>query len=192
MVAQGRTYVYPFYDHVENLEKYRPGGLHPICVGDKLRNGRYTILNKLGHGGSSTVWLARDEFCHTKPYGIGPQLVALKVLSAEESTSGPHLEAHAAQGLTAALHQCPEVDHVNSHLGFAIDHFQETGPNGIRLCLVLNLFGPSIYAVRQSVHSRMEGSRRLRADLARKTAKQAADAIAFMHSAGFVHGGEFH
>jgi hypothetical protein len=48
---------------VENLEAYRPGGYHPLYLGDHLHNQRYTILRKLGYGSYSTVWLARDQRC---------------------------------------------------------------------------------------------------------------------------------
>lgn len=57
-------YFYPdpyaaYMDH-ESLYNYRPGGFHPINLGDALHDGRYVIRHKLGHGGFSTVWLARD------------------------------------------------------------------------------------------------------------------------------------
>lgn len=45
----------------EALEAYRPGGYHPVSLGDSFLDGRYVIRNKLGYGGYSTVWLARDE-----------------------------------------------------------------------------------------------------------------------------------
>lgn len=45
----------------ENMSKYRPGGFHPIRLGDTLQDGRYKIYHKLGWGGFSTVWLARDN-----------------------------------------------------------------------------------------------------------------------------------
>lgn len=45
----------------EGLERYRPGGYHPVVVGDTFKDGRYTIFNKLGFGGYSTVWLAHDK-----------------------------------------------------------------------------------------------------------------------------------
>lgn len=45
----------------ENMSKYRPGGFHPIRLGDTLQDGRYQIYHKLGWGGFSTVWLARDN-----------------------------------------------------------------------------------------------------------------------------------
>lgn len=45
----------------EPLHRYTRGGYHPITLGDFLDNGRYRILHKLGWGGYSTVWAARDE-----------------------------------------------------------------------------------------------------------------------------------
>jgi serine/threonine-protein kinase SRPK3 len=44
----------------EELSVYSPGGYHPIHINDHLKDGRYKILNKLGFGSFSTVWLARD------------------------------------------------------------------------------------------------------------------------------------
>jgi hypothetical protein len=66
------------FDSVENLDFYAPGGLHPVSIGDVFANGRYKILHKLGFGGSSTIWLARDS--------VSGILVALKVLAAYIST----------------------------------------------------------------------------------------------------------
>jgi serine/threonine protein kinase len=50
---------YNWIDGGENLEKYEPGGYHPIMIGDTLQE-RYQVVDKLGFGGYSTVWLARD------------------------------------------------------------------------------------------------------------------------------------
>ena len=41
--------------------RYRPGGFHPVHLGDTFKEGRYRVIHKLGHGGFSTIWLARDE-----------------------------------------------------------------------------------------------------------------------------------
>ena len=48
----------------EPLHRYRPGGYHPLRLGDTLGDGRYKVFHKLGWGGYSTVWAARDQrFC---------------------------------------------------------------------------------------------------------------------------------
>jgi serine/threonine-protein kinase SRPK3 len=45
----------------ESMLGYRPGGYHPVCLGDTFKGGRYKVHHKLGWGGFSTVWLAKDK-----------------------------------------------------------------------------------------------------------------------------------
>lgn len=45
----------------EPLHRYRQGGYHPVTLGEYLKAGRYKVLHKLGWGGYSTVWAARDQ-----------------------------------------------------------------------------------------------------------------------------------
>lgn len=40
---------------------YKPGGYHPVRLGDTFKNGRYVVAKKLGWGHFSTVWLAHDR-----------------------------------------------------------------------------------------------------------------------------------
>lgn len=50
------------------------GGYHPVRVGEKFKDGRYTVLHKLGWGHFSTVWMVLDE--------VTGQQAAMKVLHA--------------------------------------------------------------------------------------------------------------
>lgn len=45
----------------EPLHRYQPGGYHPVQLGDLFQAGRYKIVHKLGWGGWSTTWVARDQ-----------------------------------------------------------------------------------------------------------------------------------
>lgn len=45
----------------EKISRYRPGGFHPITLGNSFKQGRYTVVHKLGYGGFSTVWVAYDD-----------------------------------------------------------------------------------------------------------------------------------
>jgi serine/threonine protein kinase len=46
-------------DFEEGRDAYRPGGFHPVYMGD-VYNDRYQILRKIGYGQYSTVWLVKD------------------------------------------------------------------------------------------------------------------------------------
>jgi serine/threonine-protein kinase SRPK3 len=46
---------------VEDVHGYKPGGYHPVTLGDEFSRGRYKVVRKLGHGDFSTVWLCRDR-----------------------------------------------------------------------------------------------------------------------------------
>jgi serine/threonine-protein kinase SRPK3 len=177
-------YVPACCDGVEDLEHYRPGGFHPVYLGDTLNNGRYTIIHKLGYGGSSVVWLACDNLWSFERSSVGHRLIALKILLAEDSAKRSS-EVDVAQHLTAILEQHPQGHYIRSNMGLITEQFRINGPNGMHLCLVSPVFGSSISAMGNT-------GKRPRADLARKAAKQVADVIAFMHSAGLVHGGEIY
>lgn len=56
----------------EPPEDYRPGGFHPVALGDTFQDGRFVVRHKLGFGGQATVWLARDtRHRYNQPQG-GP------------------------------------------------------------------------------------------------------------------------
>lgn len=51
----------------EELSNYQPGGFHPVRLDDTFKDCRYKIRHKLGWGGYSTVWLAKDKmYANTK------------------------------------------------------------------------------------------------------------------------------
>lgn len=42
----------------EGRESYKPGGFHPVYMGDVYAE-KYKVLSKIGYGVYSTVWLVR-------------------------------------------------------------------------------------------------------------------------------------
>lgn len=75
--STGRVYVQD--PDLEELEDYSVGGFHPIIIGDVLNDGRYEIAHKLGFGGYSTTWLARDR--------VAQRYVAVKVPVADKAST---------------------------------------------------------------------------------------------------------
>lgn len=168
------TYRPPFIVDVEQIEDYRISGFHLVHLGDTFADGRYRILRKLGYGGFSTVWLARDKAQN--------QLVSLKILTAKASSSCPDVE------ILQALKANPLNHPGRRHIMFVLDHFAIQGPNGSHICLVSQVAGPSIVNLSYSP-GQVAGCRRLRGDVARLFARQTAQAIGFLQAAGFIHGG---
>ena len=115
--------------NTEEVEDYKPGGFHPVHLGDRYDDGRYTIVNKLGAGGYATVWLARDE--------QSQKWVALKITKADIYE----------QYMSRMSHRT----HTEGHS----DHFDINGPNGRHLGLVLPVLGPSISALSYNFESRL-------------------------------------
>ncbi|KAB8270304.1 kinase-like protein [Aspergillus minisclerotigenes] len=113
----------PYFEYqpiegVERLERYRPGGYHPIHIGDVLKV-QYRVVHKLGHGAYSTIWLSRDE--QQAVY------VAVKISTGDSS---PH-EAD----ILCAIANSPEVDDPGrSMIPIIQDRFEIQGPNGCHKC----------------------------------------------------------
>lgn len=46
-------------DIEEGKSAYQSGGFHPVYIGD-IFDERFKVLNKIGYGRYSTVWLVKD------------------------------------------------------------------------------------------------------------------------------------
>jgi serine/threonine protein kinase len=188
----------------EPLERYVQGGFHPVALGDTFHNGRYTIRYKLGYGGFSTVWLARDthrkyenffsqgprmsSYSDSNRLIHGRQWVSLKIKQASASTSSldedPDIKAFMAL----------EHKHVSStpsspkYFAQLLETFQHQGPNGTHTCLVVELLGPAVSSV-MMVYNNFEIKETLRPDTILRASKQLLESIHAMHESGIVHGG---
>ncbi|KAI0111722.1 kinase-like domain-containing protein [Daldinia grandis] len=118
---------------VEDRERYRPGGYHPIHFNDNLGpNERFNVIHKLGWGVSSTVWL-----CFDKEFGY---YRSVKVMAADESIEEcPELQ------IMKALSDISRRELEDNHIIIPHEYFWLQGPNGRHLCLISNLLGPSLF-----------------------------------------------
>lgn len=152
----------------EDVENYRLGGFHPTHLGDKFDDGRYRVVHKLGAGGFSTVWLARDEQQN--------KWVAMKLVSAA------HSETTATK--TATFRSATQGKEIPSVVQPERQFFFD-GPNGHHLCLVLPVLGPSLSELSEHFTCR------LTAQFCRSVAYQAIKAMADLHVNGLCHGGMY-
>ncbi|KAL8947539.1 MAG: hypothetical protein Q9222_006188 [Ikaeria aurantiellina] len=165
------------YDWITDCEqpsRYEPGGLHPVNIHDKFCDERYEVINKLGYGTYSTVWLAKDW--------QSDRWVALKIIAARSSESSK--ESHILQHLQkyhTAKPSVPGFDNISKPLHkFTID-----GPNGTHTCLVSEPLGGSVADARDNTIG-AEGIFPLQ--IARATAAHVIIGVAFLHRSGVVHG----
>ncbi|KEZ43194.1 hypothetical protein SAPIO_CDS4866 [Scedosporium apiospermum] len=117
----------------EDSQDYCKGGYHPVTVGESFKDGKYTVVRKLGWGHFSTVWLSRDN--------ITGKHVALKVVrSAAHYTETAIDEIKLLNKIVQANPNHPGRKHVVSLL----DSFEHTGPNGTHVCMVFEVLGENL------------------------------------------------
>ena len=136
-------------------------------LGDTYDKERYRVIHKLGHGGSSTVWLARDN--------ARQRYVSLKILCAEEPDI---IEIEMLDFLKDKNASHPG----HQYISFPYDSFRLDGPNGSHICLVSEVLGPSLADL-------VSLGRQLRASASQKVSRQFVQAVAYLHSEGVCHGG---
>ncbi|KAI1423175.1 protein kinase [Xylaria sp. FL1777] len=160
---------YNWIDGVEPLEMYEPGGYHPVMINDVLHK-RYRIIDKLGYGGYSTIWLALDD--QLKRY------VAIKVNIANSSLPSPQREARIlralstqnSRGAVGGRDAIPKI----------MDEFSIEGPNGTHACYTV---APAQGNLQEASFSRL-----FPIHVARALAARLVLAVSYVHSQGFVHG----
>lgn len=155
-------------EEVERLEKYQPGGYHPILIGDVLRS-RYRVVHKLGYGTYSTTWLCQDHQSY--------EYVAIKVGTAESSTR--------EVDILDSLNHYPPLDHPGRAMIPSVrDRFVLHGPNGAHPCYVTALAMCSVSGAKDGSYKRI-----FQASTARSLVAQLVLAVEYIHAKGVVHGG---
>lgn len=181
--ASASSISHPTYKPIEDIEpfeRYTAGGYYPVRLGDHFHSSRYRVVHKLGHGASSTIWLARDKLLakyiaiKIAVSGLNRPLdsVVLKMLWDSEKITG---KSHVCNSLI------PEI----------LDEFEVEGPeiHGVRQthhCIVTTLARMSLSEARGASSSRL-----FQPLVAHAIAAQLVQAVAFMHSCGIVHGGMY-
>lgn len=117
----------------EDSEDYCKGGYHPVTVGENYKDGKYTVIQKLGWGHFSTVWLSRDN--------TTGKHVALKVVrSAAHYTETALDEIKLLNKVVQA-----NKDHAGrKHVVSLLDSFTHRGPNGNHVCMVFEVLGENL------------------------------------------------
>lgn len=148
-----------------------PGGYHPTLIGDTFCGGRYTIVHKLGFGGFSTIWLARDQQCQ--------RYVSLKILTARDSQENREV---------GILHSLMKGDtHVGKRfIPSLLDQFFFHGPNGRHQCLVGEPAGCNIANFKENSTNLM-----FPLNAARSIAAQLIMGLSYLHANGVCHRGKY-
>lgn len=163
--ASKATPKYEYIEDCERLERYCPGGFYPAKLGDQLCGGRYTIVNNLGFGGSSTVWLASDK--------RQQELVTIKIKTADST-----LESQEVDILQQLHGKHPSIRDL-------LHEFVESSPNGAHPCLVME---PARCSLTRS--KSMATHKLLDLTTARAIVADLVLTVRFLHGEGIVHGGE--
>uniref|UniRef100_A0A2K6CGL6 non-specific serine/threonine protein kinase n=1 Tax=Macaca nemestrina TaxID=9545 RepID=A0A2K6CGL6_MACNE len=116
-------------DEQEDPNDYCKGSYHLVKIGD-LFNGRYHVIQKLGWGHFSTVWLSWDIH--------GKKFVAMKVVKSAEHYTETALDE--IRLLKSARNPDPN-DPNREMVVQLLDDFKISGVNGTHICMVFEVLG---------------------------------------------------
>ncbi|KAG5959064.1 hypothetical protein E4U56_005152 [Claviceps arundinis] len=146
------------------------GDYYPIDIDNRL-NERYRIVQKLGHGPWSTVWLAIDE--ETRKY------VAIKVGIAQSDGN----EGKILTEISQSLSKSDVSKDKKLMIPTVLDQFEIHGRKGTHPCLVTL---PARCNLEEAQHNSSPSIFQL--DVARSLAAQLVIAVSIVHEKGYAHG----
>lgn len=131
----------------EGTEGYRAGGYHKVNIGDKF-NSRYTVVQKLGWGHFSTVWMTYDKCAKREAH----RMVALKIQkSATQYREAAYDEIELLNCVSAAVVSASIkgdiVEPFDPCVVQLLDHFEHNGQNGRHVCMAFEVLGENLLSV---------------------------------------------
>lgn len=118
----------------EDEGDYCDGGYHPVEVGETFKKGRYLVLQKLGWGHFSTVWLCFDT--------VKERHCAIKV-----QKSDPHYAEAAKDEIKLLKALKKKRGEFKDNVVALLDYFEHKGPNGRHYCLTFEVLSKSILSL---------------------------------------------
>lgn len=136
-------------DGDEDSDAYRTGGYHPVHLGDMFAK-RYLVVEKLGWGHFSTVWMCRDTSLGNSP--CTRKYVALKIQkSATHYRDAAFDEIELLNSVSkASASEAVLKEHGSDFdppVVMLLDHFEHTGPHGRHVCMVFESLGENLLKV---------------------------------------------
>ena len=123
-------------DNSEDIHEYKIGGYHPVKLGD-LFYERYQILQKIGFGHFSTVWLCLDI--------KGNEYVALKIQKSAINYTDAAMDEIDILTKIHKNYAHPKWQFGDkTHIVKILNHFMHKGPNGNHICLIFELLGANM------------------------------------------------
>ena len=177
----------------EGGDGYKPGGYHPVRIGDTYHNGRYLVVKKLGWGHFSTVWLARDLTVAAAKAKEGDgegkgvssilagggrvEYVALKVQkSAQHYREAAYDEVELLSAAKKQAAATAEGQRQGGHVVRLLEHFEHRGVNGRHVCMVFELLGCNLLSI-----IKQTDYRGLPLGLVKSIARQVCEGLDFLH-----------
>eukprot|EP00053_Salpingoeca_punica_P015993 m.149135 g.149135 ORF g.149135 m.149135 type:complete len:604 (+) comp16850_c0_seq1:145-1956(+) len=149
----------------EDAEDYRVGGYHPVRVGDVFK-GRYRVVDKLGWGHFSTVWLAHDSSQN--------RYVALKVV---KSASHYREAAEDEIKLLRAVRDTNPRATGRQRVVMLLDDFVHHGPNGAHVCMIMEILGCTLlHLIKEYKY------RGLPSDVLKRIVRQILEGLDYLHT----------
>ncbi|KAG5501853.1 hypothetical protein JKF63_04123 [Porcisia hertigi] len=128
----------------EDKGAYKEGGYLTVTPG-RIVHSRYVLVQKLGWGEFSTVWLGYDTKHSTMGRGLSQAFVAVKVAKCRSSVQEATLyEVSLLRYLEARLPKHIAITNI-------IDCFDVRGEFGMHTCMVLPLCGPNLLSIIESM-----------------------------------------
>ena len=135
-------------DGDEGSDGYKLGGYHYVSIGDKF-NARYNVVEKLGWGHFSTVWMCWDKKAAEKGT---TEFIALKI----QKSAAHYREAALDEiELLSCASSAALSDQVIQEFGpnydpcvvLLLNHFDHNGPNGRHVCMSFEMLGDNLLKV---------------------------------------------
>lgn len=188
-----------YEEDCEDYEDYCHDGYHPVSIGETFKEGRYRIIQKLGWGHFSTVWMAFDKnegrnvalkIQKSKPSYCEAAQDEINILrdlkSAKESPKW--IERKASYSV---LQQLEGITPIDTFCIDMIDHFIHMGPHGRHYCSTFPIMGPNLLDVLNfflDYHEKKKERRGIPIPLVKEISRKLLIGLDFLHhGASVIH-----